>query len=79
MHNLRFYESLLTLKAPITTAADNSLEFFFIVFFSGKIRLDISCESSARLRIHMIYQALFSSTDKSKSVICCNIAWLFKD
>ena len=30
-------------KAPITTSADDSLEYFF----SGKIRLGISCESSA--------------------------------
>ena len=26
-------EVALTLKAPITTAADDSLEYFFIVFF----------------------------------------------
>ena len=31
------------LKAPITTAADDSLEYFFIVF-SGKRRLGISFE-----------------------------------
>ena len=34
--------------------------------FSEKIRLDILCESSARQRIHMKRQALFSSKDKSK-------------
>ena len=28
--------------------------------------LDISCESSARQRIHMEHQALFASKDKSK-------------
>ena len=44
----------LTLKAPITTAADDIHKSFFILFFfSEKIRLDISCESSARQRIHM--------------------------
>ena len=72
---------LTYVMAPITTAADNNLEYFFIVF-SEKIRLDISCESSARQRIHMKYQALFSLKDKSKkikSVICCNFAWLFRD
>ena len=73
----------LTLMASIMTAADDSLEYFFIVFFfSEKIRFDISCESSARQqRIHMKHQALFSSKDKHKrkwSVVCCNFAWLFK-
>ena len=38
------YENL-TLKAPIMTAADDIYKYFFIVFFSEKIRLDISCES----------------------------------
>ena len=36
----------------------------FSLFFSGKIRLDVSSESSARQRIHMKIQALFSSKDK---------------
>ena len=49
------------------TAADDSLEYFFIVF-SDKIMLDISCESSAWQRIHMKYQALLSSKDKSKKM-----------
>ena len=49
---------LLTLKAPIMTAADDSLEYFF-QHFSEKIRLDILCESSARQRIHIKHQALF--------------------
>ena len=47
--------------------------------FSEKIRLDISCESSARQRIHMKHQALFSSKDKSKqnkNVVCCNFSCL---
>ena len=30
------------------------------------IRLDISCESSARQKIHMEHQGIFSSKDKSK-------------
>ena len=47
---------LLTLKAPTTTAADDIHQYFFI-FFSEKIRLDISCESSARQKIHMKFQA----------------------
>ena len=47
----------LTLKAQITTVADDSLEYVL-------------------QRIHMKYQALFSSKDKSKnnkSVVCCNL------
>ena len=37
-------EKLFTFKAPITTAADDCLEYFYR--FSEKIRLDVSCESS---------------------------------
>ena len=36
--------------------------------FSVKTRLDISCESSARQRIYMKDQALFSSKDKNKKI-----------
>ena len=39
-------------------------------YFSEKIRLDVSSESSARQRIHMKNQALFSSKDKSKKLKC---------
>ena len=60
--------TLLTLKAPIKTAADNIHKYFFITCFSEKIRLDISSESSARQRIHMKNQALFSLKDKSKKI-----------
>ena len=56
------YGYILTLKAPITTAADDIHEYFFHCF-SEKIRLDVSSESSARQRIHMKNQALFSSKD----------------
>ena len=58
-------KGLLTLKVPITTAADDIHKYFFIVFLE-KTRLDISCESSARQRIHTKPQALFSWKDKSK-------------
>ena len=66
----------LTRKAPIRTAADDSLKYFFIVF-SEKIRLDVSRESSARQRIHMKNQALFSSKDKSKNLKCRLLQFLF--
>ena len=48
----------LTIKAPITTAADDSHKYFFHCF-SEKIKLDVSSESSVRQRIHMKNQALF--------------------
>ena len=66
----------LTLKAPITTAADDTQKYFFYCFLE-KIRLDVSSESSARQRIHMKNQALFSSNDKSKKIKCCLLQFLF--
>ena len=58
----------LTLKAPIRKAADDIHKYFFII--SEKIRLDVSNESSARQRIHIKNQELFSSKDKSKKLKC---------
>ena len=58
---------ILTLKVPVMTAADDSLEYFSRCF-SKKIRLDISCESSARQRTHIKHPALFSLKDKSKKI-----------
>ena len=66
----------LTLKAPITTAADDIYKYLFIVF-EKKIRLDISCESSARQRIHMKHQALFPSKAKSRKIKCRLLQFLF--
>ena len=64
---------VLTLKAPITTAADDIHKYF--QYFSDKIRLDVSNESSAR--IHMKKQTLFSSKDKSKKLKCRLLQSLF--
>ena len=55
-----------TLKVPIMTAQTTFINTFS--FFSEKIRLDISCESSARQRIHTKLQALFASKSKSKKI-----------
>ena len=66
----------LTLKAPITTAADD-IHKYFLLFFSEKIRLDVASESSARQRIHMKNQALFSSKDESKKLKCRLLHFLF--
>ena len=58
---------LLTLKVQIMTAADDIYRHFFHCF-AENIRLDVSSESSARQRIHMKNQGLFSSKDKSKNL-----------
>ena len=65
----------LTLKAPITTAADDI--HIYLLLFSEKIILDVSSESSARQRIHMKNQALFSLKDKSKKLKCRLLQFLF--
>ena len=59
---LVFFEKLKinkTLKAPITTATDDILKYFFFNF-SKKTSIDISCASSAWQTIHTRYQDLFS-------------------
>ena len=68
----------LTLKTPVTTAADDIHVFsLFFGFFSEKIRPNVSSESSVRQRIHMKNQALFSLKDKSKKLKCCLLQFLF--
>ena len=62
-----FVYTILTLKAPITNAVDGIHKYFFLCF-SEKIKLDVSSKYSARQRIHMKNQALFSSKDKSKKL-----------
>ena len=53
---------MLTLKAPITTAAKDIHKYFFFVFLE-KIKLDNSCESSSHET-----SSLFSSKDESKKI-----------
>ena len=67
----------LTLKAPTTTAADDIHKYFSFFFLSEKIRIDVSSESSARQRIHMKNQALFSLKDKSKKSKCHLLQFFF--
>ena len=51
----------LALKVPITNSQLQQTTFINIFHcFSEKIRLDVSSESSARQRIHMKNQAIFS-------------------
>ena len=66
----------LTLKASITTAADDIYKYFFIGF-QKKIRLDVSSESYAGQRIRKKNQALFSSKDKSQKIKCRLLQFLF--
>ena len=71
------------LKASSGQDHDCSRRYSEIFFhcFSEKIRLDVSSESSARQRIHMKNQALFSSKDKSKKIKMSSAAifvWRFK-
>ena len=68
----------LSLKAQITTAADdNFLSFFF--YFSEETSLDISCESSAQQTIHTKCQDLFSLKNKKKNLnAVCYKFWHFK-
>ena len=60
----------LTLKAPITTAADEvflfCFLFVFLFYFSEKTSLEISCESSTWQMIHMKCQDLFSLKNLKK-------------
>ena len=66
----------LTLKAPITTAADNIHKYFFHCF-SEKIRLDFSSEFSARQRIHIKIKPYFLQKIKVKKLKCGLLQFLF--
>ena len=59
------------LKRQTKIAADDIIIFYF--YFLKKIRLDFSCESSARQRIHMKYQVLFFSEKQRKSIYKCRL------
>ena len=51
------------------------------IFSSKKIRIHVSCESSAWQRIHMKYQVLFSLKNNEKVfmvVVCCSCDWPFR-
>ena len=64
------------LKRQTKIAADDTL--FFYSYLTKEIRLDVSCESSAR---HIKYQVLFSLKNNEKvfiNVVCCSHDWCFK-
>ena len=66
----------LTLKPPITTAADSIHKYFFFVF-QRKEDLKFQVNPLLWQRIHMKNQALFSLKDKSKKLKCCLLQFLF--
>ena len=72
--------SALTLKVQKKKiAADVILIFFF--YLLKKIRLDFSCASTAKQRIHLKHRVLFSLKNNEKifmNVVCCSHNWGFK-
>ena len=69
---------LQPLKCQTKIAADDTSIFYF--HLSKKIKLDVSCESSAKQRIHMKHQGLFSLKNEKvfMNVVCCSCDWRFK-
>ena len=62
LHNM--YNRHWLLKCQTKTAADNILLFYS--YLSKKRRLDVSCESSAKQRIHLKHQVSFSLKNNEK-------------
>ena len=65
-----WYAEYVTINIPLKRQSRLQQVTFINTFslFSEKIILDISCESSARQRINMKLQALFSLKYKSKKI-----------
>ena len=67
------------LTVPVTIAADDILKYDFLMF-QIKIRLNISCELSAKQTVHMKYQALLSLKSEKKKKMkleCHTLPWCF--
>ena len=60
------FERQFTKRFSFIEAIKTVLNIFHV--FLQKIRLDISCKSSARQRLHMKHQAIISSAAKSKNI-----------
>ena len=64
----------LTLKAPNKNCSRRHFNFLLLSF--EEIRPDFSCESSAKQRIHLKHQVLFSLKNNEKifmNVVCCSL------
>ena len=59
------------LKRQAKIAADDILIFY--CYLSNKIRLDISCESFAKQRIHLKHQVLFFLKKQRKNIYECRL------
>ena len=66
------YGLYLIHKVPSKIAADDTFIFFYF-YLLKKIRLDVSCESSVRQRIHKKYQVLFSLKNDEKGIYECRL------
>ena len=71
---------ILTLKHQAKLQQTTVLCFYF--YLLKKKRLDVSCESSARQRIHMKYEIKKKKKKKNNekvfmNVVCCNRDWRF--
>ena len=63
---------ILTLKSQSKIVADILKKNYF----SDKIKLGISCESSALQMIHMLCQVLFSLKKNNRiNDVCCSCDW----
>ena len=72
-------QMILTIKAPNENCSGRHFNFLLLSF--EEIRLDVSCESSARQRIHMKYQVLVSLKNNEKvlmNVVCYSRHWRLK-
>ena len=77
--SLKVYPFTLTLQTPNKNCSRRHFIFYFYLY--KEIRLDVSLESSARQRIHMKFQVLFSLKNNEKvsiNVVCCSRDWRFK-
>ena len=65
----------LTLKAPNKNLQQTTF-YFFTLIFQRKIRLGVSCKSSAEQKIHLKQQVLFSLNNNEKDIYECRLLQL---
>ena len=81
IYSCHFNHISFTIKVPITAAAGHILIFFFLHYFSEKIRFDnIMCIIYMQM-VHMTCQLFISSEKiiiKNQIMVCYIIIWLYK-